>query len=122
MPMVIDIVRDGMATERGRGIGVLGELLTEWLLAHKAEAEQVVEGKTLSGAMQAIMEAARKQGGSWGVVDDQEGLRIALAYFGVTDAGTAACDGSKGNAPNGHTDGGVKTPADALDLDALLGG
>jgi len=109
MPMVIDIVRDGMATATAHSMTVLGEVLTEWLLAHKAQAEQVVDGKTLTGAMQAIMEVARKQGHvGWGVVDDQEGLRIALAYFGVTDSGVT------GSAP--------KPAADALDLDALMGG
>lgn len=114
MPMVIDIVRDGMATGQGRSLSVLGELLTDWLLLHKAEAEKTVEGKTLSGALQAIMEAARKQGGRWGVVDDQEGLRIALGYFGVTSP--------EDTAPTGHTIRSVPPVPDALDLDALLGG
>lgn len=108
MPMVIDIVRDGMATANARSITVLGEVLTDWLLKHKAEAEKTVDGKTMTGAMQAIMEVARKQGGSWAAVDDQEALSIALAYFGVTDAGTSS------SAP--------KPAADALDLDALMGG
>mgnify|MGYP001301550275 CR=1 FL=1 len=114
MSMVMDIVRDGMATGKGRSIHVLGELLTDWLLLHKAEAEKTVEGKTLSGALQAIMETARKQGGSWGVVDDQEGLRIALGYFGVTPPGDTA--------PIGRATGNVPAIPDALDLDALLGG
>ena len=114
MPMVMDIVRDGMATGRGRSLNLLGELLTEWLLAHKTEAEKLVEEKTLTGAMQAIMEAARKQGGSWAAVDDQEALHIALAYFGITPAEDAA--------PVGRATGTIPATADALDLDALLGG
>lgn len=111
MPMVIDIVRDGMATQHSRGIGLLGELLTEWLLSHKAQAEQVVEGKTLSGAFDAIKDAARKQGGSFGVIDDQEAMHIALSYFGI-----------KGTEASGDAVKPGKPTADALDLDALMGG
>ena len=114
MPIMIDIVRDGMAAAQGRSLNVLGELLTDWLLLHKAEAEKTVEGKTLSGAMQAIMEVARKQGGSWGVVDDQEGLRIALVYFGITL--------TENTVPTDHVTSSVPHIPDALDLDALLGG
>ena len=107
MPMMMDIVRDGMAAVGNRSLNMLGELLTEWLLAHKAE--QVVEGKTLSGAFEAIKDAARKQGGNCGVVDDQEALRIALGYFGIVDVSGDAVKASK------PTD-------DALDLDTLMGG
>lgn len=115
MSMLIDIVRDGMAKDGGRAIKVLGDLLTEWLLARPEHAELDAGGKTLSGAMEAIKDAARKQGGSWGVVDDQEGLRIALSYLGVNMdkvgtsapvAADAACAGQTNS---------------ALDLDALLG-
>lgn len=111
MPMVIDIVRDRMATAKARSVSVLGEVLTEWLLAHKAEAEQVVEGKTLSGAFEAIKGEARKQGGNCGVLDDREALRIALIYFGITCVDASA---EPVKAP--------KPAADALDLDSLLGG
>ena len=120
MPIMIDIVRDGMAAAQGRSLNVLGELLTDWLLLHKAEAEKTVEGKTLSGAMQAIMEVARKQGGSWGVVDDQEGLRIALAYLGA-DAKTAGDSAPTPRATvTAHAATACQTDS-ALDLDALLG-
>ena len=36
MPMGIDMIHDGMATERGRDQNLLGELLIDWLLAHRA--------------------------------------------------------------------------------------
>ena len=115
MSMLIDIVRDGMAKDGSRAIKVLGDLLTEWLLARPELAELEGGEKTLAGAMDAIKDAARKQGGSWGVVDDQEGLRIALSYMGV-------------NADKAGTTSPVTADAiyagqtnSALDLDALLG-
>lgn len=115
MSMLIDIVRDGMAKDGSRAIKVLGDLLTEWLLARPELAELEGGEKTLAGAMDAIKDAARKQGGSWGVVDDQEGLRIALAYLGA-DTKTAgdSAPTPRATAPAARMDG-------ELDLDALLG-
>lgn len=115
MSMLIDIVRDGMAKDGSRAIKVLGDLLTEWLLENPVIAEMDAGQKTLSGAMEAIKDAARKQGGSWGVVDDREGLRIALAYLGVDSkmAGDSAPT-PRATAPAARMDG-------ELDLDALLG-
>lgn len=115
MSMLIDIVRDGMAKDGGRAIKVLGDLLTEWLLARPELAEIEAKGKTLSGAMEAIKDSARKQGGNWGVVDDQEGLRIALAYLGVN------ADKADTSVPVTATTAQVAQTDSALDLDALLG-
>jgi len=87
MSMMMDVVRDGMAKSSARPMQILGEMLTDWLLKHPAEAERAVDDKkTLAGAMSAIEDVARKQGGKCGVVDDQEALRIALAYLGVKGA------------------------------------
>ena len=104
-----------MAKDGSRAIKVLGDLLTEWLLARLELAETEAGEKTLSGAMEAIKDAARKQGGSWGVVDDQEGLRIALAYLGV-DAKMAGA-----SVPAPMVPAQAAQMDSALDLDALLG-
>ena len=116
MANIMDAIRDGMAKEHtSRAMQVLGELLTEWLLKHPEQAEKDAGTKTLSGAMGAIREEARKQtkqqGGNVGVVDDQEGLRIALEFLGVASGEAAVADLRPSPAQ----------AVDELDIDALLG-
>ena len=79
---LMDSVRDEMAATKDRAVEQLGELMTVFLTAHPdAEAQ---EGKTLSGAYEALREAARKgqKGGCYAMADG-EALRLSLTYYGI---------------------------------------
>lgn len=124
---LMDSVRDEMAATKDRAVEQLGKLMTVFLTAHpEAEAQ---EGKTLSGAYEALREAARKgQNGGCYAMADGEALRLALGYYGISGYGTTDEDVMRMIlAHYGACAARASAPAkaqtqDDLDIDRMLGG
>ena len=91
-PELMDRIRDEMAAAKNDYIAAMGELMTEYLRLHP-ECE-IDDKKNLSGAFDALREAARKKakGGCY-AMPPQEVVRGMVEYFGLphADADYRAC-------------------------------
>lgn len=128
----IDKLRDEMAGEQQSPLCVVGETLTGLLRILPETAEKILEkDKTLSGAMAAMKDAARKTAkNGMACLDFWSGMRIVLEYFGIEGVGDDRITSAHrmmfetqmqpgfAAAPEEKTE--EKPEEDALDLDALL--
>lgn len=112
----MDKLRDEMAGSKSEGVQALGEGMTAWLREHPSAAGAILaKGKNIKGAFAAMEAYARGQKHTGCVVVTPDKAReIALKYYGI---------GASKDEPREAT--GQPVPhvaANALDLDALLGG
>jgi len=88
----IDKLRDEMADNAGFDLLTeLGEMLCGYLRTHRAAAEQILaEGKTLSGAIGALEEYARKNRGRKDCVHipPEKAKKLVLEYYGIREGMT----------------------------------
>ena len=114
-----DKLRDEMAGTKKRYVQVVGEFLTEYLLAHpEAEAAILKKDKSIDGSLKEMEKAARKEAvGGCGILDDATAFGIVLKYFGIEAAQDAITAG--GETPPLQT---REQNDDPFDLDALLAG
>ena len=147
----MDKLRDEMAKSKDKYVQVVGEYLTDYLLAYpEAEAKLLDSGKSIKGSLETVRgEAQKVRQGNVAVLDDRTVFGIVLGYFGlkseadvlksepdvlktganvpgVTTGGTTSSDPPQAAAHlpiKGKAFGetGKDTPADPFDLDALLG-
>ena len=147
----MDKLRDEMAKSKDIYVQVVGEYLTDYLLAHpEAEAALLAKGKSIEGSLAAVREEAEKvKTGNMAILDDRTVFGIVLKYFGLkpepdviktegnvlktganvpgeTTGGTTSSDPPQAAAHlplKGKAFGetGKGTAPDPFDLDALLG-
>ena len=144
----MDKIRDEMAKSKNNYVQVVGEYLTDYLLAHpEAEAALMDRGKSIKGSLEAVRKEAEKvKQGNMAILDDRTVFGIVLGYFGLksepdviktgenvpAEAGTsfvtagAVPPSAQGHGyahPKGKAFGETaQDPApDPFDLDALLG-
>ena len=81
----MDKIRDEMAKSKNNYVQVVGEYLTDYLLAHpEAEAALLDKGKSIKGSLEAARKEAEKvQQGNVAVLDDRTVFGIVLGYFGL---------------------------------------
>lgn len=112
--LATDKLRDEMAKQSTHpGIAVLGDYMTARLQGDPSIAAAILaDGKTLSGAFDAIRDYASKhRTGSFAYVPPEKAFEICAGYYGILPAG----------APQTQAPA-VPEPDDTgLDLDALLG-
>lgn len=131
----MDSIRDEMAKNAKDGaIGIVGEFMTALLNDRPEIAEKITaKNKSLSGAMKAISEEARKhKTGNYAALDFNTGLNVVLEYFDIPKLEPAqimniafSIAGAQGEPPAQPAPVRRKAKpevADALDIDALLDG
>ena len=137
----MDKLRDEMAKTKSKAVGMVGEIVTMYLMADEENAEKILEeGKTLAGAYGAMKSVAQK--GRRECIDCEEAAEIFADYYGfekvpmeelwelaqgrkkakpqaaaVPSAGMTLPDGREPAIPTVASAGML----DELDLDALLG-
>ena len=93
MEEAIKKITDEMEKDKANTpVQLLGKLVLQHLKINPGAAPAIMsQGKTLAGAMSAMREEARKHHNHGGVaaLTDEEGLNMALNYFGVVAAGGA---------------------------------
>lgn len=143
----MDKLRDEMAKSKDKYVQVVGEYLTDYLLAHpEAEAALLEKGKSIKGSLETVRKEAEKvKQGNVAVLDDRTVFGIVLGYFGLksepdvikaegnvpktegnvpAEAGTSfVTAGAVPPSPKGKAFGetGQATVPDPFDLDALMG-
>lgn len=132
----MDSVRDEMAKNAKDGaIGIVGEFLTALLNDRPEIAEKITaKDKSLSGAMKAMSEEARKhKTGNYACLDMNTGLNIVLKYFDLPEmspgeimaivhkaAGMPESISAKPESAPAQRE--AKPAANDFDIDALLDG
>ena len=83
----MDKLRDEMAKSKDNYVRVVGEYMTEFLLAHpEAEGKLLDSGKSIKGSLEAVRKEAEKvKSGNMAVLDDKTVFGIVLGYFGIED-------------------------------------
>ena len=146
----MDKLRDEMAKSKDKYVEVVGEYLTDCLLAQpEAEAALLDKSKSIKGSLETVRKEAEKvKQGNMAILDDRTVFGIVLNYFGLKSEPDAIK--TEWNVPKtganvpGETTGettssdppqaaahlplkgkafgetGQDTPADPFDLDALL--
>jgi len=143
----MDKIRDEMAKSKDNYVQVVGEYLTDYLLAHpEADAALMDKGKSIKGSLETVRgEAQKVRKGNVAVLDDRTVFGIVLGYFGLkseadviktegnviktegnvpAEAGTSfVTAGAVPPSPKGKAFGetGQDTIPDPFDLDALMG-
>ena len=81
----MDKIRDEMAKSKDNYVQVVGEYLTDYLLAHpEAEAALLDKGKSIEGSLAAVRREAEKvKTGNMAILDDRTVFRIVREYFGL---------------------------------------
>ena len=81
----MDKLRDEMAKSKDKYVQVVGEYLTDYLLAHpEAEAALLEKGKSIEGSLETVRgEAQKVRQGNVAVLDDRTVFGIVLGYFGL---------------------------------------
>lgn len=145
----MDKLRDELAKSRDNYVRVVGEYLTEFLLAHpEAEGKIMDADKSIKGSLETVRKEAEKvKSGNMAVLDDKTVFGIVLGYFGIEDEpgtpppatqapplsgeafGNATMEAPvmpplrrEASGEVARSAGGVIPAADPFDLDALLGG
>jgi hypothetical protein len=136
----MDKIRDEMAKSKDNYVQVVGEYLTDYMLAHpEAEAALMDRGKSIKGSLEAVRKEAEKvRQVNVAVLDDRTVFGIALGYFGIESGPDVLKTGpdvlktgenvlkTGENVPAAITDApggtaGASSAPDPFDLDALLG-
>jgi len=143
----MDKIRDEMAKSKDNYVQVVGEYLTDYLLAHpEAEAALLEKGKSIEGSLAAVRKEAEKvKTGNMAILDVKTVFGIVAGYFGLkpepdviktegnviktegnvpAEAGTSfVTAGAVPPSPKGKAFGetGQDTIPDPFDLDALMG-
>lgn len=118
----MDKLRDEMAKTKSKAVGMVGEIVTLYLMADEANAEKILhKEKTLSGAYAAMKSVAQK--GRRECIDCDEAAEIFADYYGFEKVPMEElwelAQGRKKSKPQAAA---VMAPdVDDLDLDALLG-
>lgn len=118
----MDKLRDEMAKTKSKAVGMVGEIVTLYLMADEANAEKILhKEKTLSGAYAAMKSVAQK--GRRECIDCDEAAEIFADYYGFEKVPMEElwelAQGRKKSKPQAAA---VLAPdVDDLDLDALLG-
>lgn len=118
----MDKLRDEMAKTKSKAVGMVGEIVTLYLMADEANAEKILhKEKTLSGAYAAMKSVAQK--GRRECIDCDEAAEIFADYYGLEKVPMEElwelAQGRKKSKPQAAA---VMAPdVDDLDLDALLG-
>lgn len=118
----MDKLRDEMAKTKSKAVGMVGEIVTLYLMADEANAEKILhKEKTLSGAYAAMKSVAQK--GRRECIDCDEAAEIFADYYGFEKVPMEElwelAQGRKKSKPQAAA---VMAPdVDELDLDALLG-
>lgn len=129
----MDKLRDEMAKSKDNYVQVVGEYLTDYLLAHpEAEAALLDKGKSIKGSLETVRQKAQKvQQGNVAVLADRTVFGIVLGYFGIESGPDVLKTGPDvikngenvltviTDAPGGTA--GASSDPDPFDLDALLG-
>ena len=133
----MDKLRDEMAKSKDKYVEVVGEYLTDYLLAHpEAETALLDKDRSIADSLAAVRKEAEKvKTGNMAILDDRTVFGIVLGYFGLKsepdvikkaeDVPERAGDVPKkaGNVPKTaeNVPAPEPEPADPFDLDALLG-
>ena len=147
----MDKIRDEMAKSKDKYVQVVGEYLTDYLLAHpEAEAALLEKSKNIKGSLETVRKEAEKvKQGNMAILDDRTVFGIVLGYFGIESGPDVLKTGENvlktgANVPGETTGGttssdppqaaahlplkekafgktGQDTTPDPFDLDALLG-
>ncbi len=118
----MDKLRDEMAKTKSKAVGMVGEIVTLYLMADEANAEKILrKEKTLSGAYAAMKSVAQK--GRRECIDCDEAAEIFADYYGFEKVPMEElwelAQGRKKSKPQAAA---VMAPdVDDLDLDVLLG-
>lgn len=118
----MDKLRDEMAKTKSKAVGMVGEIVTLYLMADEANAEKILhKEKTMSGAYAAMKSVAQK--GRRECIDCDEAAEIFADYYGFEKVPMEElwelAQGRKKSKPQAAA---VMAPdVDELDLDALLG-
>lgn len=126
----MDKIRDEMAKSKDKYVEVVGEYLTDYLLAHpEAETALLDKDKSIADSLAAVRKEAEKvKTGNMAILDDRTVFGIVLGYFGLKSEPDAIK--KAGNVPEkagdvpktaGDVPAPEPEPADPFDLDALLG-
>ena len=85
----MDKIRDEMAKSKDNYVQVVGEYLTDHLLAHpEAEAALLDKGKSIKGSLETVRKEAEKvKQGNMAILDDRTVFGIVLGYFGLKGTG-----------------------------------
>lgn len=92
----IDKLRDEMAANtEDTALCVLGDMMCDYLRAHRSAAQILTEGKTLQGAMKRMEEYARKNKGknNCACVSPSKAIELTLAYYGITETAAPSAGG-----------------------------
>lgn len=126
----MDKIRDEMAKSKDKYVEVVGEYLTDYLLAHpEAETALLDKDRSIADSLAAVRKEAEKvRTGNMAILDDRTVFGIVLGYFGLKsepDVIKKAGDVPKTAEDVPKTAEDVPAPepepADPFDLDALLG-
>lgn len=132
----MDKLRDEMAKSKEYYVQVVGEYLTDYLLAHpEAEAALLEKGKHIAGSLAAVRKEAEKvKTGNMAILDDRTVFGIVLGYFGLKSEADVLKTGENvlkqpadvptvGKPDRSDDDQSSPVPVapDPFDLDALLG-
>lgn len=81
----MDKIRDEMAKSKDNYVQVVGEYLTDYLLAHpEVEAALLDKGKSIKGSLETVRKEAEKvKQGNMAILDDRTVFGIVLGYFGI---------------------------------------
>ena len=81
----MDKLRDEMAKSKDNYVQVVGEYLTDYLLAHpEAEAALMDKGRSIKGSLETVRKEAEKvKTGNMAILDDRTVYGIVLGYFGL---------------------------------------
>ena len=109
----MDKIWDEMAKSKDKYVQVVGEYLTDYLLAHpEAEAALLDKGKSIKGSLATVRKEAEKvKTGNMTILDDRTVFGIVLGYFGLKSEPDVLKTGenvskTEGNVP-GETTGGT---------------
>jgi hypothetical protein len=83
----MDKIRDEMAKSKDKYVEVVGEYLTDYLLAHpEAETALLDKDKSIAGSLERVRKEAEKvKTGNMAILDDRTVFGIVLGYFGIED-------------------------------------
>ena len=125
----MDKLRDEMAATKDGSIQQVGEIMSAALMQHHGMADAILAtGKTLKGAFNAMQSwASKHKNGNSAYVGPKQSAKLIGEYYGVEpdtllSAYMRSLMGGQEMAAEPAPQAKPQATADALDLDALLGG
>ncbi len=84
----VNVIREEMEQNKTNSyVQAVGDFLLKHLAANPGDAEKISAEKTLISSMDALRkEAEKKKTGNFYAMPPDEGFKIILEYFGITDA------------------------------------